>query len=186
MILNSLVTSGEAAKLGANAILVYLILKVHADYHTGLVSIGVRRLSQLSGIKSYQTVSNALKKLVQHSLIKSIDKEKGLRGLFEVKDTVTLYDREGTEAGKAVVPYQPMQMKKHIDDVKLALKTGELPSSSNVTLNLNIVVTNGNNNTLNINNINVSSDENNSRSYNLDDLPVSIRSFLEKVMKKDG
>lgn len=183
MILNSLITSGEAAKLGANAILIYLILKVNADYSSGLARVGVRRLSELSGIKSYQTVSKALQTLLDHSLIMKAKEAKGTRTIYEVKDTVTFYDREGTEAGKAVVPYQPMHLKRHLQDVKDALRSGEVPKTSAVTLTLNIIMTNGNNNTVNVSNININNNEH-AATHNLEELPEQIRIFLSRMLNK--
>lgn len=180
MVLNSLITSGQASKIGANAILIYLILKVNADYSTGLSSIGIRRLSDLSGIKSFQTVTKAIKKLVEHDLISIVRNYGGLRNVYEVKDTITVYDNSGTEAGKAVVPYHPSKFKNYIQDVKNALLTGEVSKSSPVTLTFNIIVSNGDNAKITVNN-NLST-ENNSSTHNLNDLPEQIRNFLGKML----
>jgi len=180
MVLNSIISSGEAAELGSNAILVYLILKCNSDFITSRSSLGVRRICELSGINSQQAVLNAIRKLEEKELIKRCDGNlAGKRAVYEIRDNVHIYDERGNSAGKAVVPYSPSRMKQQLDEVKEALKTGTLPKSSNITLNITIIQ-NKDNATVNINNQSAGS----SQSVNLDSLPVEMADFFKRMMAR--
>jgi len=61
--------SGLAAEIGVNAFAVWHAIKSHADFQTGVVWPGIRRLMLLTGL-STDPVQAAIKKLVDNHLLR--------------------------------------------------------------------------------------------------------------------
>lgn len=187
--LTSLISSGRASLIGGDSLLVYLILKCNADYATSRVSVGTARIKELSGIHSQKTIVACIKKLEEYELIKRINpNDRGMRAIYEIRDTVSLYDKEGSFAGNAIVPYRPKQMGEQLSELKeQVLRRGTITENSTIKLHLTIihntdsgtvVVNNGDNNK----SIDVDEFIN-----SLNNLPADmLRSFTSRLTKKDG
>ena len=153
IVLNSLISSGEAATLGGNAILIYLILKCNASFETSLTKLGYRRLSELSGIKSYTTIQNAIEKLVDHRLIEKVHPLSGSRSVFKILDTVHIFNDTEEKYANIVMPYQPLAIKQNLSAIQKSVETGfSTPLPPHITININIVSNTGDNGTITINN----------------------------------
>jgi hypothetical protein len=153
IILNSLISSGEAAKLGSNSVLLYLILKCFSNYETSRTSIGFRRLSELSGIASFQTIQKALKRLEEHKLIERESKVSGERSVFKILDTIHVFDEKETVYANLHMPYQPLAIRENLNAIQKAVQTRfESPLPPHITININIATNNGDNGNITINN----------------------------------
>lgn len=68
--------SGMAAQIGMGALGLWIAIKNHANFKTGLASPGMRRLSELTGM-SLGKVQSCVDKLVEHKLLRIETKGKG-------------------------------------------------------------------------------------------------------------
>ncbi len=189
LMLTSLISSGRASLLGGDPILVYLILKCNADYVTSRASVGTARIKELSGIRSQKTIMSCLQKLEEHQLIKRINpNESGKRSVYEISDPVYLYDKDGSFAGNAIVPYRPKHLGEQISELKENfLRNGVVPSNSTIKFNITIVH-NTDKGTVNINNGDSNSNIDLETFLNsLNNLPADMRkAFTSRIAKKDG
>lgn len=120
-----LFTSGMAAQIGANAFVVWLAIKSHADYNTGKAWPGMRRLADLTGL-SLGPVHRAIQVLLEAHLLR-VEKESkgGRRG-----QTYVACERMDVRLGSrilctVVLDYVPATLRQSINSIDQALKTGE-------------------------------------------------------------
>lgn len=120
-----LFTSGMAAQIGANAFVVWLAIKSHADYNTGKAWPGMRRLADLTGL-SLGPVHRAVQVLLDAHLLR-VEKESkgGRRG-----QTYVACERMDVRLGNrilctVVLDYVPATLRQSINSIDQALKTGE-------------------------------------------------------------
>ena len=119
-----LFASGMAATIGMNAFGVWIAIKSHADYNTGECWPGMRRLGDLTGL-STGTVQKAVKTLVEAKLLRIVSEGAGARSTRYVareRLDVRLGDRV---LCTIVIDYVPMRMRKQLDDISNALKSGK-------------------------------------------------------------
>lgn len=120
-----LFTSGMAAQIGANAFVVWLAIKSHADYNTGKAWPGMRRLADLTGL-SLGPVHRAVQILLDAHLLR-VEKESkgGRRG-----QTYIACERMDVRLGNrilctVVLDYVPATLRQSLNSIDQALKTGE-------------------------------------------------------------
>jgi hypothetical protein len=119
-----LFASGMAASIGMNAFGVWIAIKSHADYNTGECWPGMRRLADLTGL-STGTVQKAIKTLIEARLLRIVTSGVGARSTRYVareRLDVRLGDRV---LCTIVIDYVPTRLRKQLDDISSALKTGK-------------------------------------------------------------
>jgi hypothetical protein len=119
-----LFASGMAATIGMNAFGVWIAIKSHADYNTGECWPGMRRLGDLTGL-STGTVQKAVKTLVDAKLLRIVSEGAGARSTRYIAR-----ERLDVRLGERVlctivIDYVPMRLRKQLDDISTALKTGK-------------------------------------------------------------
>jgi len=119
-----LFASGMAATIGMNAFGVWIAIKSHADYNTGECWPGMRRLGDLTGL-STGTVQKAVKTLIDAKLLRIVSEGAGARSTRYVAR-----ERLDVRLGERVlctivIDYVPMRLRKQLDDISTALKTGK-------------------------------------------------------------
>lgn len=120
-----LFTSGMAAQIGANAFVVWLAIKSHADYNTGKAWPGMRRLADLTGL-SLGPVHRAVQILLEAHLLRVVKESKGGRR----GQTYVACERMDVRLGNrilctVVLDYVPATLRQSINKIDQALKTGE-------------------------------------------------------------
>lgn len=121
---SDLFTSGVAAEIGMNAFGVWLAIKSHADYNTGLCYPGMRRLAKLTGL-SLGCVSNSVQTLVEARLLRIVTKGQGKRGnKYIARERLDV--RLGTRVLCTIVlDYVPLRLRKQVEQIEEKLKVGE-------------------------------------------------------------
>lgn len=122
-VLRTMIDSGDAAKLGGTAFLVYCVIKAHTNFSTGHSFPTLETIAEKAGLGSNDQVVRCIKKL---EALGYISKEKtGRNNVYTLREKVTILDGEGKEAALASWDYRPSQMKQAMDDVRHVLLTGD-------------------------------------------------------------
>ncbi|MDF3111976.1 helix-turn-helix domain-containing protein [Burkholderia cenocepacia] len=117
-----LYTSGLARELGSDAINVWLAIKWHADFNTGVGYPSIRRLMDLTKLAS-ATVQKALMRLEAAHLLKKVGK-KGRAQCYLARERLDVTSEQG-KCCSIVIDYVPRSLSKWIARIKAALETGE-------------------------------------------------------------
>ena len=129
--LNSLALDGVMARMQGKCAHTWgtlYVLKMHADFDTGLVSIGSERIAYIAGC-SQDTVLRAIKVLENEGLLKKVKSERGKRPVYQLFDQVELHplvEELNLEAKKMSFAFKPKQMTDRVKDIVAFKKTGEL------------------------------------------------------------
>lgn len=101
--------SGIAAQIGMSAFGLWQAIKSHADFDTGEAEPGIRRLAEMTGMGK-STVSECVKILEKHKMLRVITKGKGKTGtLYIARERLDI--RLGTRVlCTIVVDYIPMKI----------------------------------------------------------------------------
>lgn len=113
--------SGLVAQIGVNSFAVWMSIKAHADYNTGVAWPSIRRLMELTGLAS-ATVQKALRSLEENNLLRS--SHKGQRRIYVAREKLDV--RLGSRVICVIVlDYVPAKFRATLARVKTALSTGE-------------------------------------------------------------
>jgi hypothetical protein len=109
--------SGLVAQIGPNAFAIWNAIKSHADFATGDSYPGIRRLARITGL-SANPVQDAIKKLVEHHLLRVVSKPRKTNHYIA-------RERLDVKVGArvvctVVVDYVPAQMRKRLARLKAA------------------------------------------------------------------
>lgn len=119
-----LFASGIAANIGMNAFGVWIAIKSHADYNTGECWPGMRRLADLTGL-STGTVQKTIKTLVDARLLRIVSSGSGARSTrYVARERIDVRLGERVLC-TIVVDYVPVRLRKQLDDISSALKSGK-------------------------------------------------------------
>lgn len=116
--------SGLVAELGANCFVIWIAIKTHADFNTGIAWPSIRRLAAITGLAD-KTVQKAIKELEAASLlriIKSGNQRASNRYLARERLDVRLGNRL---LCRIVIDYVPQAIKQQLHGIAETLKTGE-------------------------------------------------------------
>lgn len=143
-LLRDFMRSGEAARIGGQGILVYLSIKTHVDFNNGKSFPSISTIAKEAGISERQ-VMREIKKL----------EEKGhltRQTTAGRHNTYTLQERVGIKSGGdshavAGFPYVPGQFQRVTDEIKAAVRAGDLKGTSMVKIEVTVNINNTANNT---------------------------------------
>lgn len=140
LLVSSLFSSGLAAELGPTAVVVFLVLRAHANFQTGEVHIGQRRLADQVGVTTL-TCRRALAALEAKGLISRSQEHSRARTTYTIIDVIPVFhnDPGHRAAGTIAVPFIPRRATELLNDVKASLYRGEPPAGSPITLNITVV-----------------------------------------------
>lgn len=140
LLVSSLFSSGLAAELGPTAVVVFLVLRAHANFQTGEVHIGQRRLADQVGVTTL-TCRRALAALEAKGLISRSQEHSRARTTYTITDVIPVFhnDPEHKAAGTIAVPFIPRRATELLNDAKASLYRGEPPPGSPITLNITVV-----------------------------------------------
>jgi DNA-binding Lrp family transcriptional regulator len=142
-LLRDFMRSGEAARIGGQGILVYLSIKTHVDFNNGKSFPSISTIAREAGISERQ-VMREIKKL----------EEKGhltRQTTAGRHNTYTLQERVGIKAAGdphavAGFPYVPNQFQRVTDEIKTAVRAGDLSGSPSVKIEVTVNINNTANN----------------------------------------
>lgn len=141
----AMIDSGEAAKMGATAFLVYTVIKSHADYNTGDAFPGLEVIAEKAGITTRQ-VMRELRKLEQMGYVRKY--RVGRKSHYQLREKIPIRDRLGNLTAVATWDYVPKGVRAAVDELKHLVVTGVFESASVVNIErLNIQVNNSPGNT---------------------------------------
>nr|WP_246185825.1 helix-turn-helix domain-containing protein [Pandoraea iniqua] len=112
--------------MGPHAVVVYLVIKAHANFRTGFASPSIDLISTMSGVSRSQVI-RALETLEREGYI-----ERTLAGRsnkYVLREKVLIRDRSGQQSAIASWNYLPGSLHTTIDHVKTAMRSGDLASS---------------------------------------------------------
>lgn len=142
LLVSSLFSSGLAAELGPTAVVVFLVLRAHANFKTGEVHIGQRRLADQVGVTTL-TTRRALTALEARGLISRMQAHSRARTTYTITDVIPVFHNDPTQqaapAGTISVPFIPSSAAQLLNDAKASLYRGEAPRGSPITLNITVV-----------------------------------------------
>jgi hypothetical protein len=112
--------SGIAAQIGMSAFGLWQAIKSHADFDTGEAEPGIRRLAEMTGMGK-STVSECVKILEKHKMLRVITKGKGKSGtLYVARERLDI--RLGTRVlCTIVVDYIPIRMGERLKAISEAV-----------------------------------------------------------------
>lgn len=142
-VFKSMVDSGDVARMGAEAVTIYLVIKAHTNFNTGQAFPSIETIQEKAGC-SKATVMRKLKTLEEFGYI---TREKiGRSTIYKLREKVEITDSEGRPSAVATWDYLPTSVQQAVADLKNVLVTGEFAGAKVVHIErLNIQI--GDNNT---------------------------------------
>ncbi len=125
-VFRSMFSSGDAARMGPHAVVVYFVIKAHANFRTGFASPSIDLISTMSGVSRSQVI-RALGTLEKEGYIAKM--LVGRRNKYVLREKVLIRDRSGKQSAVASWNYLPESLRTAIEHVKKATRSGELASS---------------------------------------------------------
>lgn len=169
----AMVDTGELAKLSGSAVKVYLVIKAHTNYSTGLSFPAIETIALKSGISIAQ-VKRELKVLENCSYI--IKSKKGRCNVYKLREKVEITDDSGKPSAVATWDYLPKGVKEAVADLKNVLLTGEFSDAKIVHIeSLQVNVTHLHDQAINFNVHQMISD--------LEKLPLAMRKQLASAFE---
>jgi DNA-binding MarR family transcriptional regulator len=149
ILLSSLVSSQQLAKIKPHGLAVLVVLRCFADHRTGKAKITHRTIAKFAGI-SRHSVMRALETLETEGLVERIKLDTG--DAYRLIDRISVFDKQEQQVGEVVVPFQPQKTGAIIQELKNFLQSGQVSQAARahgMTFNINITI---NNNSTTINN----------------------------------
>lgn len=155
-LMRSRLLKGLVIEVGEVAVCVYLVIKAHADHHTGRSYPSQEVIAKLTG-RTTETVRQSIKKLIAAGLLTTAKRGRHLE--YQLLEEAPLKDRlSGAPLGTADFPYVPKDFAGQITALKNFLAEG-IPPQSGITLNLTVnLIQQRDNGTVNLHNITVTPD----------------------------
>lgn len=150
ILLSSLVSSQQLAKIKPHGLAVLVVLRCFADHRTGKAKITHRTIAKFAGI-SRHSVMRALETLEGEGLVERIKYDNG--DAYRLIDRISVFDKQDQQVGEVVVPFQPQRTGAIIQELKNFLQSGQVSQEAKahgMTFNINITI-NDNSTTINNN-----------------------------------
>jgi DNA-binding transcriptional ArsR family regulator len=136
-IFRSMIESGDAAKMGGNAFLVYCIIKGHTNFKTGRAWPGIDLIMEKAGLSK----SQVLRELDSLEEMKYITRTReGRKNVYTLREKVGITDEKGRPVADATWDYVPDGVKGAVADIKNVIMSGEFDGAKvinieNLTIN---------------------------------------------------
>lgn len=116
--------SGLAAEIGANGFIIWVAIKTHADFNTGIAYPSIRRLASITGLAD-KTVQKVLRELEANNLLRTVQK-----GNQRASNRYIARERLDVRLGsrllcRIVIDYVPQTIRQQLNKISETLKTGE-------------------------------------------------------------
>jgi len=172
-VFKNMIVSGDVAKLGTPATVVYLVIKAYSNYSTGLAFPGTELIAEKAGL-SERHVIRSLKTLEEAGYLTK--KRRGRSNLYTLREKVEIQDTTGRPSAVATWDYLPSTVKAAQAEIRNLVLTGSDKDLSIIHIER-----------LSIGQINIQAGEHNHQTnINLDQVkdPV-LREQIRKLVEKD-
>lgn len=142
-LLRDFMRSGEAARIGGQGILVYLSIKTHVDFNNGKSFPSISTIAREAGISERQ-VMREIKKLEEKGHL-TRKTAQGKPNTYVLQERVGIKSESGSHA-VAGFPYVPNQFQRVTEEIKAAVRAGDLTGSSTVKIEVTVNINNTANN----------------------------------------
>jgi DNA-binding transcriptional ArsR family regulator len=138
-VFRSMIESGDVAKMGPYAVTVYLVIKAHTNFKSGIAFPGIDLIIEKSGISKSQVI-RALAKLEEHGYI---TREKtGRNNRYTLREKIDISDEKGRPVAVATWDYVPDGVRGSVAELKHVMMTGDFKGAKiiqieNLTVNFN-------------------------------------------------
>lgn len=158
ILLSSLVSSQQLAKIKPHGLAVLVVLRCFADHRTGKAKITHRTIAKFAGI-SRHSVMRALDVLVEEGLVEKTQGALNSGDHYRLIDRISVFDKQDQQVGEVVVPFQPQRTGAIIQELKNFLQSGQVSQEAkahgmvfniNITINDNSTTINNNAETINL------------------------------------
>lgn len=143
-VFKSMVESGDAAKLGGTAVLVYLVVKTYADFSTGRSFPGLELVAEKAGLSERQVI-RCLKSLAEAGYLE-IEQKAGKRNIYRLREKIPIMNAEtGRPESVVTFDYIPGAVRAAQAELRNFLVTGSTDGNQYIkidTLNLTVNVQN--------------------------------------------
>lgn len=141
-IFQAMIEQGYIAEIGPHAFAVYIVIKSHVNYHSGVAYPSIERISKLSGVSKAQ-VKRALRVLEKSGLI--IKSKVGRSNVYTLREKVII-NMTGQPHTVAYWSYVPRATKNIVAELKKAISSGDFTGTQTLTfkrLNTHTYLTGG-------------------------------------------
>ncbi len=122
-VFKSMIDNGDVAKMGAHATTVYLVIKAHTNFSTGMAFPSIETITEKSGISKRQVI-NSLSTLESYGYI--LKEKKGRNNLYTLREKIEITDKQGRPQAVATWDYLPNTVQEATAELKNLLLKGEL------------------------------------------------------------
>jgi DNA-binding transcriptional MocR family regulator len=165
-IFKNMIDSGDVAKMGPHACTVYLVIKAHTNYATGLSFPAIETIAEKSGISERQVK----RELLQLEEMGYITKEKkGRSNSYTLREKIEIKDEQGRPSAVATWDYLPSSVAAAVADLKNVLVTGDTAKIVHIE-RLTVNVANAGGLVLNMG--------------DASSIPVEIRAQIQEILKR--
>lgn len=136
-IFRSMIDSGDCAKLGPYAVVVYLVIKAHTNLETGKTFPGVQTIAKKAGISEKQ-VKRSLVTLADMGYL--VKHRQGRRNVYTLHERFPVTDSAGKAVATVTCPYVPLQMQALQGRIKNMLQAGAIAEGQTAHVSLTVQV----------------------------------------------
>lgn len=167
-VFKNMIDNGDVAKMGAYATTVYMVIKAHTNYSTGLSFPAIETIAEKSGV-SIPQVKRELKKLEEFGYITKV--KIGRNNNYTLREKVDIQDAAGRPSAVATWDYLPGAVQDAVADLKNVLVTGKAENAKVVHIErLTVNIANSGGIVLNMEHI--------------DGMPPEMRLEIEAIIKR--
>ncbi|MFP3645177.1 helix-turn-helix domain-containing protein [Paraburkholderia sp. SIMBA_054] len=170
----SMVDSGDAAKMGGNAFMIYAIIKSHTNFKTGRAFPSIETIMEKSGLSKSQ-VLRELDTLEEMSYITRA--REGRKNVYTLREKIGITDDKGRPMADATWDYVPDGVRSAVAELRHVMMTGDFKGAKIINIE---------NMTVHFNQFNDQSSQINMQSVleNMDKLDPASRDRLRKRLEE--
>jgi DNA-binding transcriptional MocR family regulator len=166
-VFKNMIDNGDVASMGPHACTVYLVIKAHTNYSTGLSFPAIETISEKSGI----SVAQVKRELIKLESLGYITKEKkGRSNSYTLREKIEIKDEQGRPSAVATWDYLPSSVSAAVADLKNVLVSGDTAKIVHIE-RLTVNVANAGGIVLNVNDSNI---------------PESVRKQIQELLRTAG
>jgi DNA-binding transcriptional MocR family regulator len=166
-VFKNMIDNGDVASMGPHACTVYLVIKAHTNYSTGLSFPAIETISEKSGI----SVAQVKRELIKLESLGYITKEKkGRSNSYTLREKIEIKDEQGRPSAVATWDYLPSSVSAAVADLKNVLVSGDTAKIVHIE-RLTVNVANAGGIVLNVNDSNI---------------PESVRKQINELLRTAG
>lgn len=173
-VFRSMIESGDVAKLGPYAVTVYLVIKAHTNFKSGMAFPGIDTIIDKSGISKSQ-VLRALTALEEHGYINR--EKQGRSNRYTLREKIGISDDKGRPVADATWDYVPDGVRGAVAELKHVMMTGDFKGAKIINIeNLTVHFNQFNDNAMQLNIDKLMED--------MDKVPPELRELLLNRLNK--